>query len=77
MTTLKIAIEVAGRDGRLRDDDPNAVIHAYDTDEGGFPFHGAFDVQYIVKPDIDWARPLLHGRRCDTCRRGSDGAAAV
>ncbi|WP_445279647.1 hypothetical protein [Streptomyces sp. DSM 118148] len=71
MTTLKIAVEATERNGRLRDDDPDARVHAYDTEAGAFPFHEGITVAYTVKPDTDWARPLLRGQRCDLCSAGA------
>ncbi|MEW2254997.1 hypothetical protein [Streptomyces sp. NPDC047869] len=74
MSTLKIAIEATERNGRLRDDEPDACVHAYDAEAGSFPFHDGITVDYTVKPDIDWSRPLLRGQRCAVC---SDGVRGV
>jgi len=70
MSTLKIAIEVTERDGRLRDDDPGAVVHAYDVESTASPFHDGIAVDYTVKPDIEWDEPLLRGQRCEVCVTG-------
>ncbi|MEU6665650.1 hypothetical protein [Streptomyces sp. NPDC046727] len=51
MTTLKSAVEANERDGRLRDDDQHAIVHAYDAEKGDFASHSLEDTPYVVKTD--------------------------
>ncbi|MFD4968972.1 hypothetical protein [Streptomyces sp. NPDC058424] len=75
MTTLKIAIEAADRDGLLRrSHNSDVTVHAYDVESQRFPYHQFFHGQgitYTVQPDTEWTSPLLPGKLCDTCKDGT------
>ncbi|MGW5123322.1 hypothetical protein ACWEQ7_04505 [Streptomyces sp. NPDC004069] len=75
MTTLKIAIEAADRDGLLRcGHDSDVTVHAYDVESQRFPFHQfthGQEITYTVQPDVEWTNPLLPGKLCGTCKDGA------
>lgn len=76
MSNLNIAIEVAERDGRMCEPGPDATIHAYDVQDGSFPYHQGLEVPYIVKPDIGWDVTLQQRRTvCADCKSKHEDAA--
>ncbi|MEU6404872.1 hypothetical protein [Streptomyces sp. NPDC046985] len=74
MNNLKIAVEVSERDGRLRDDDPDAIVHAYDVEKGAFAYHALADTYYVVKSDVEWKSLLTRGERCRVCKAAGEGS---